>query len=243
MSRVLVAAAVAAALCGQALSGDAQADTIVSSSAAANGLVGPAGLSGAYFNVAEGSTNYDIADTLAAMANATATGTFTATNLSYSSSDSGTVTSFLGADAASYRGRTPGAYDMSDAIFNLAGYLYVSAPGTDTFSFSHDDSAQLSIAGQTVITANCCGTDTASVTFQSAGYYAIDAVYSNTYYGGVGNASMTLGENGSVLTAGNLVQSVPEPASLALFGAGLAALCFARRRTATAPSARTSRPA
>ena len=209
----------------------AQATVMVSAASAVQGSAGAAGLVGTYYKAASGSTNFSIASTLSAMAATPASGKFVATSLNYSAGDSSTITSFLGNDARSYSGRAAAAYDMSDGILNMTGFLYVSAPGTISFSMSHDDSAQLKIADQVVISRDCCGTDTASVSFAAAGYYAINAAYSNSYYGsGTGGASFSLSENGAVLTAANLVQSVPEPASLALLGAAVGGLVLVRPR-------------
>ena len=238
MPRLTAVLAALAALCTQAHA------TTINAGAAVNGTAGPAGLSGTFYDVAWGRTGYDIADTLTSMRSATPLGTFTATQVYYSGGDSSTVTSFLGSDGGSYRGRTAAAYDLSDGIFNLMGYLYVSAAGTNTFQVYHDDSAQLTIGGQTIISANCCGLDQASVTFQAPGYYALNLVYANTYASGSGGATLALGENGALIPTSNLVQSVrpvssvPEPASAAVFGIGLAGMgtLLRRRRSSRAAS-------
>ncbi len=204
----------------------------ISASQAVQGRPGASGLIGTYYKAAPGSTAFDIEDTLKQLQAAHPAGTFTSTSINYGGNDGSTIISFLGADSASYTGRKPAASDLSDAIIDLSGYLFVPTASTISFALSHDDSAQLKIGNRVIVSAGCCGTDTAAVSFEKSGYYAIDLIYSNTIYGGgVGGASVALTENGVVLTSAALVQSVPEPASLTLLGGAVATLLAGLRVT------------
>ena len=215
-----------------AMGSRAEATVIIDASAAVQGSAGNAGLSGQYRKAANGSTNFTIANTLTAMNATPVSGTFTAKSLSYNGSDMSTITSFLGSDGSSYTGRAAATGDLSDAILTLSGYLYVAAPGTYTFALQHDDSAQLTIGNQTIISRDCCGTDSNNVSFSVSGYYALSTIYSNsTYNGGTGGANFSLSENGATLTSANLVQVVvPEPASLALLGTAVGSFALLRMK-------------
>lgn len=215
----------------------AQAVVIDKSSAIQGHAIG-SGLVGTYYKAASGSTDFTIGNTLSTMQSTPVAGHFTATSLNYAGGDQSSITSFLGSDGASYVGRAAAANDLSDAILDLSGYLYVAAPSTISFALSHDDSAQLSIGNQVVLSKDCCGTDTVSVKFAKSGYYALDLIYSNTIYNnGVGGASVSLTQNGNVLTAANLAQSVPEPATWAVLGLALVGLGMVGRRKASQPTA------
>ena len=220
-----------------AMGSRAEATVIIPGSAAAQGAASGVGLSGEYRKAANGSTNFTIASTLTAMNATPVSGTFTATSLSYNGGDMSTITSFLGSDGSSYTGRAAAAGDLSDAILKLSGYLYVAAPGTYTFTLQHDDSAQLTIGNQTIISRDCCGTDSNDASFSVAGYYALSTIYSNsTYNGGTGGATFSLAENGATLTSANLVKVVvPEPPSLALLGMAVGGFVFLRTRRGRGP--------
>lgn len=221
-----------------AMGSRAEATVIIPGSAAAQGAASGVGLSGEYRKAANGSTNFTIASTLTAMNATPVSGTFTAKSLSYNGGDMSTITSFLGSDGSSYTGRAAAVGDLSEAILELSGYLYVAAPGTYTFTLQHDDSAQLTIGNQTIISRDCCGTDSNDVSFSVAGYYALSTIYSNsTYNGGTGGANFSLSENGATLTSDNLVKTViPEPASLAVLGMAVGGFALLRTVRGRGPS-------
>ncbi len=109
------------------------------------------------------------------------------------------------------------------------------SPETITFGITHDDATQLKIGNQILISKGCCGYNQAVATFTQSGLYAVNLVYSNTNYGGHGQANFGLNEDGVGIT--NLVQSaVPEPATWAMmlvgFGGAGAIIRSSRRRRA-----------
>ncbi|MFL6659079.1 MAG: PEP-CTERM sorting domain-containing protein [Massilia sp.] len=211
------------------LCGAASATTIIGADQVVTGVPMTSGLAGTFWHTGTNTTNYMIAETLAARDANTPNGHFTSTGVSYFGVDASTVTDFLASDSASYAGSVT---DLSDGIFEFKGFIKVDGPGTITFGLSHDDATQLSIGNQILISANCCGFQTEDAVFSAAGMYAIDLVYANTYYFNVGGAVVELSANGQVIRDG-LFQAVPEPGSAALMLIGaLGLMGVASRRKA-----------
>jgi hypothetical protein len=188
------------------------------------------------------------------------TATFTTTQVCFpdcagnSISDSSTMTQFLNGHASnfSYTGANqPSAIDHSAIV--LKGYIAITQTGTYNFSLGSDDGSQLTIGGQSVINNDSdhgfsfAGGD---ATFTQTGLYAISITYFEDS-GSTGLALFAKDPNGSCVVgrsancaAGSAATGLfysslpstpaPEPASLMIFGAGLAGLAAARRRRRTA---------
>lgn len=210
-----------------AAAGSANAATTITGGIDAAGA--NAGLAGTFYNVGSTATGFSLTQTLAVMAVSTPTGTFTATTINYSGNDASTIGAFLGSDGASYTGPSA-AYDLSDGILHLSGYLRVDAAKTITFNVNNDDALQIKVGDQTLFARNCCGGDSAEATFTKKGLYAFDLVYSNTKYaGGIGGAYVGFGFSEPT----PFYQStgiVPEPASWAMMVAGFGLIGAATRR-------------
>lgn len=122
---------------------------------------------------------------------------------------------------------------------NFIGFLNVVTAGTYDFRSLSDDGVQLKIDGNMLFSSSIYSPPfyTFGSTFLSAGAHAIDFIF---FEGGGGatvelaaktgnNPYLLLGSVGGLQTS-TVPVSVPEPASLALFGAALAGLAATRRR-------------
>jgi hypothetical protein len=184
------------------------------------------------------------------------TATFTTTEVCFpdcagtSMSDSSTMTQFLNGHASnfSYTGANqPSSIDHSAIVLN--GYIAITQTGTYNFNLGSDDGSQLTIGGQTVInndSDHAFSFASGDATFTQTGLYAISISYFEDG-GSTGldlfaknpNGTCVIGRTASCASGsertGLLYSSLPsspapEPASLAIFGAGLAGLAALRRR-------------
>jgi hypothetical protein len=184
------------------------------------------------------------------------TATFTTTEVCFpdcagtSISDSNTMTTFLNGHVSNFSytsANQPSSIDHS--AITLTGYIAITQTGTYNFNLGSDDGSQLTIGGQQVINNDSdhgFTTVGGSANFTQAGLYAISITYFEDsgstgldFFAKDPNGACVIGlaancASGSA-TTGLLYSSLPstptpEPASLLVFGAGLAGLATVRRR-------------
>lgn len=182
------------------------------------------------------------------------TATFTTTEVCFpdcagtSLSDSSTMTQLLNGHTStfSYTGASqPTSIDHTAMV--LTGYIAITQTGTYNFNLGSDDGSSLTIGGTTVISNDydhAFQFYNGSATFTQTGLYAISIQYFEDsgatgldFYGSGPSgtcifgrtASCAAGSERTSLFYGSLPTAAPEPASLAIFGAGLAGLAAVRR--------------
>lgn len=149
--------------------------------------------------------------------------------------DSSTVPQFLNGHASNFAYTAPGSQippSLAHSAIVLTGYIAISQAGSYTFNLGSDDGSQLMIGGQTVVgndNDHSYQVNSGTATFSAPGLYAISLLF----FEDSGSSGLELSVGGSAATkfySSLPATATPEPASIALFAAGLGALAWARRR-------------
>ena len=201
-----------------------------------------AGLSGDVLYGSESSFSSGVATGAALLAQYGPDATFVGRDLNYGWLIPAQRSDWFNADAGSFQGnQTPGTVHLGSTdgwYIQLNGYIYLTA-GYHALAVTHDDGAVLKINGLTVINGDentPPTTDSFGIIAGADGYYPIHIDYTQTY---PGYAVLTTYYNFQFpdqnVGMTGILYHIPEPGTLALFGAalaGLAALMIGRRRAA-----------
>jgi hypothetical protein len=184
------------------------------------------------------------------------TATFTTTTVCFPNCNLSTVTdsvtslaTLLNGDATNLMYTIPASQiptTTDHSAMTLTGYIAITQAGTYNFNLAADDGAQLTIGNQVIIAGGAMHSfeiDSGAAVFAAAGLYAINIQYfeNNGYtglefWGSNGSGTCIVGRaancNGTAATSlfySTALTSAPEPGTLTMFCAGLAALAWFRR--------------
>ncbi len=186
-------------------------------------------------STAYGPTDASISTEQSYVAGMTPSYTFTNTNDGFQYSGSGQTNTFLGADASGAAATDTASNDYT--AITAVGKVVITTAGTYTFDLaSADDAARVYLGGSLVAENSYNGgltVPTSATKTLAAGSYDFNLFYFEQ--GGGSGLNFTVTGPGTV--AYSLPAPVPEPGSLALFGAGLLATIVVqgRKRGPVAP--------
>lgn len=190
------------------------------------------------------------------------TATFTTTTVCFpncadsSINDTSSLSTLLNGHVNDFSYTAPGntVTAVDHSAIKLTGYIAITQVGTYNFAIGSDDGSSLTIGGVNVINNdNDHGYQVSGgqATFTQTGLYAISLMYFEDsgstgfeFFGSAPNGTCIAGKSGANCATGGSnassvfysslpTSAVPEPASIIIFGAGLAGIAiFARRRIA-----------